>query len=67
MPDVLITENIVGEALDRLRSDLDVVVEPNLWEKRDRLVEEIRSTRALIVRNQTLVTGELISAGWVRW
>lgn len=63
MPDVLITENIIGEEMDRLRHRFASVCEPNLWSEPDRLLEMIPSFRALIARNQTQITRRLIEAG----
>ena len=62
MTDVLVTENIVGDALDVLRRDFDVVFEPDAWRQPQRLRELIAGPRALIVRNQTQVTAELLQA-----
>ena len=61
MPDVLISENIIGEEMDRLRQSCDAVYEPELWKEPDRLAAMIGDFRALIVRNQTLVTRELLA------
>jgi hypothetical protein len=33
MPEVLITENIIGEEMDKLRERFDSVFEPNLWKE----------------------------------
>src|SRR4051812_41485280 len=63
MPDILVTENIAGAEMDKLRNGFDVAYEPALWKTPERLFESIRNVRALIVRNQTRVTSELISAG----
>ena len=61
MPDVLVSEKIVGEPLDALREQFDVSVEPQLWQEPGRLAESIAGVRALVVRNQTQVTAELIA------
>jgi D-3-phosphoglycerate dehydrogenase len=63
MPEVLITENIIGEEMDKLRQRFDSVFEPNLWKEPDRLLAMIPNFRALIARNQTQITRELIEAG----
>ncbi len=63
MPDVLITENIIGEEMDQLRQSFDAVFEPDLWKQPDKLREMLPQFRALIVRNQTQITRELIEAG----
>ncbi|MGH9801911.1 MAG: hypothetical protein ACRD82_16235, partial [Blastocatellia bacterium] len=62
MPDVLITENIIGEEMDKLRQSCDAVFEPELWKQPDKLAAMIGDFRALIVRNQTRVTSELLAA-----
>lgn len=62
MSDVLITENITGAAMDRLRANFDCVFAPELWQQPDRLQAMIADFRALIVRNQTQVTRELLTA-----
>ncbi|MFN0120457.1 MAG: hydroxyacid dehydrogenase [Blastocatellia bacterium] len=62
MPDVLITENINGAAMDALRAEFDAAFEPDLWKQPDRLFAAVAACRALIVRNQTKVTRELIAA-----
>ncbi|MFN0084677.1 MAG: hydroxyacid dehydrogenase [Blastocatellia bacterium] len=63
MPDALITENVSGEEMDLFRRNFDTVYDPDLWKQRDRLLALIPDCRALIVRNQTRVTAELIAAG----
>ena len=63
MPDVLITENIIGEEMDKLRAQFDSVFEPNLWKEPDRLRAMIPNFRALIARNQTQITRDIIEAG----
>jgi D-3-phosphoglycerate dehydrogenase len=63
MPDVLITENIIGEEMDALQRDFHTVFGPNLWEHPEKLRRMIPDFRALIARNQTRITRELIEAG----
>ncbi len=63
MSDVLITENIIGEAMDELRERFDCVFEPLLWKEPDKLRAMIPGFRALIARNQTQITREIIEAG----
>lgn len=62
MPDILVTEQIVGPALDELGRRYEVVVEPGLWAEPAALAERLAGCRALVVRNQTKVTAELIRA-----
>src|SRR6058998_268405 len=61
MRDVLVTENVAGEEMERLRRDFDVALEPDLYKTPEKLRVVLNDFRALIVRNQTLVTAELIS------
>lgn len=63
MPDVLITENILGAEMDALRARFDCTFEPSLWQQPEALHALIGNYKALIVRNQTQVTRELIAAG----
>ncbi len=62
MPDVLISENIIGEEMDKLRQSCDAVFAPELWKEPDKLATMIGDFKALIVRNQTQVTRELLAA-----
>ena len=62
MSEIVVSENIAGEAMTRLRKTHDVAFEPELWQNADRLAEALREVRALIVRNQTRVTASLIKA-----
>jgi D-3-phosphoglycerate dehydrogenase / 2-oxoglutarate reductase len=62
MPDVLITEQIAGAPVEELKRTLEVSSQPELWKDRNGLLSAVRSARALIVRNQTQVTAELIQA-----
>lgn len=63
MADILITENIRGAAVDALASRFDVKFAPDLWKDPVALSRQIGEFRALIVRNQTQVTAELLDAG----
>lgn len=62
MRDILITENIRGAAVDALRARFDVLFLPDLWKDPAGLKTQIGQFRALMVRNQTAVTAELITA-----
>ncbi|MCB1234631.1 MAG: hydroxyacid dehydrogenase [Verrucomicrobiae bacterium] len=61
MPRILVTENIAGKAMDELRAGGDVAFEPELWRDPAALAEALREAEAVIVRNQTRVTAELIA------
>jgi len=63
MPDILISENICGAAVDALSSRFDTTFLPELWKDTTELSNRIRDFRALIVRNQTQVTAELLATG----
>ncbi|MCP4812735.1 MAG: hypothetical protein GY888_09520, partial [Planctomycetaceae bacterium] len=62
MADILVTENIVGAAMDSLRHDFDVAFEPDAWQDPQRLLTLVSQVRGIIVRNQTQVTAPLIAA-----
>ena len=55
MGDVLVSENVSGEAMDALRASFNVTVEPELWKSPDELRRRIADFSAIIVRNQTKV------------
>ncbi|NLX97209.1 MAG: hydroxyacid dehydrogenase [Rhodopirellula sp.] len=61
--DVLVTENIVGEPMEAMRRRLAVGFEPELWKKPEQLADAVAAAKALVVRNQTRVTEDLIRAG----
>lgn len=63
MADILITENIIGPEMDKLRERFETVFEPNLWKEPDKLLAMIPNFRALIARNQTQINRQLIEAG----
>jgi D-3-phosphoglycerate dehydrogenase len=63
MRDILVSENITGAAMDKLRERFDVAFEPDLWRAPDRLKMLASEARAIIVRNQTRVTAEVLAAG----
>jgi D-3-phosphoglycerate dehydrogenase len=63
MPDILISENICGAAVDALSSRFDTTILPELWKDTAELSNRIRDFRALIVRNQTQVTASLLATG----
>lgn len=62
MPDILITEQIAGASIDRLREKFSVTLEPELWKNSAKLKEAIAGCRAIMVRNQTRVTADVIAA-----
>ena len=58
--DILITENIVGDAVEQLRQRWDVEFQPQLWKSEPELQDVAGKAQALIVRNQTQVNRELL-------
>jgi D-3-phosphoglycerate dehydrogenase len=63
MRDILISESIRGAAVDALCTRFDVLSLPDLWNDPASLKTRIGKFRALMVRNQTPVTAELLAAG----
>ncbi len=59
---ILVSENVDGPGLDRLRREHDVRFEPELWQKPVELTARLAAADALIVRNQTQVTRDLLAA-----
>ena len=57
---ILVSENIVGAAMDQLRRDHDVEFAPDLWQRPQDLQQRLATAQAWIVRNQTQVTAPLI-------
>ena len=62
MPDILISENIRGVAVDALSSRFEVEILPDLWKDPAELLKRVGDVRALIVRNQTQVNAEVFAA-----
>ena len=63
MTDILISENISGPFVDALSSKFQISRQPNLWEDQAALLKAVATARALIVRNKTDVSAELLRAG----
>jgi len=62
MPKIIISENITGSAINALRGEHEVVYDPQLWKSPDALKAMLVDATALVVRNQTQVTAELLAA-----
>ncbi|MEY3284146.1 MAG: hydroxyacid dehydrogenase [Acidobacteriota bacterium] len=62
MTEILVSENVAGAAMDRLRAEFATRIEPELWRDPAQLIGQLAGVRALIVRNQTRVTRELLAA-----
>jgi len=58
--DVAVVEEVWGEAFEQLAADLSVRRTPDAWQDQARLAEAVGNARALVVRNKTQVTAELL-------
>ena len=58
---ILITEFMDELAVSKLRQKYEVIYDPSLVERQDAILELIGKTRAIIVRNKTLITKILIN------
>lgn len=61
-PEILITENIGGRWVDELKKKFAVTIEPDWWKAPEKIKARLPECRALIVRNQTRVNADLLSA-----
>jgi D-3-phosphoglycerate dehydrogenase len=59
--EIVVTENVTGVSMQHLRETHDVLFDPTLWQRPDDLVATLQTAQAVIVRNQTQVTRELIN------
>ena len=62
MADIIVSEEIHGAPIDALGNHYEISQAPQLWKSAAQLRTELQSSRALIVRNQTCVTSDLLSA-----
>lgn len=62
MSEIVITEFLDPDAVEQLKADYDVHWDQDLWEKPDELAGLVPPIKALIVRNRTKVTAELLDA-----
>ncbi|MBW1778153.1 MAG: hydroxyacid dehydrogenase [Deltaproteobacteria bacterium] len=62
MPDIVISEFMDQEAVDRTAVDYDVYYDPELVEKEAELKRLLSDARALVVRNRTQVDADLLDA-----
>jgi D-3-phosphoglycerate dehydrogenase len=60
--DLLISEDLEAPAIEELATSYSVIREPLLWKTPSRLKENLRDARTLMVRNQTQVTADVLSA-----
>ncbi len=63
MPDIVISEFMDEAAVDSLRQQFDVLYDPALVDKPEALANSLPHARALIVRNRTQVTNDLLEGG----
>ena len=61
MSKILVTENIIGKQMEILKKTFDVRFDPELWKSPDKLKEIVPDFEALIIRNQTMITSDLIT------
>jgi D-3-phosphoglycerate dehydrogenase/(S)-sulfolactate dehydrogenase len=59
---ILVSEDVWSADFEGLAQEFTVVREPDLWNKKEELAEKISTASALVVRNRTQVTRELIEA-----
>jgi len=59
---VLIPEDLEGSPLETLRGKYEVVQDPDLWRDESALREQVAAVHALMVRNRTQVTEDLLGA-----
>lgn len=62
MADVVISEFMYEPTARSLLAEYDALWDPKLWSKRDELLKEVASARAIVVRNDTLVNVEVLDA-----
>ncbi len=62
MAHIVVSENIVGAAMKSLQADFNVLFDPDLWKDPGKLMGALAAAKALVVRNQTQVTADLIRA-----
>src|SRR4051812_27042982 len=60
--DILVPEDLDAPAIRQLGEKFKLVRDGSLWKDPARLRERIAAARAIIVRNQTQVTAELLAA-----
>ena len=59
---ILVSEDVWSADFDALAQEFTVVREPDLWSKKEELTAKIANATALVVRNRTQVTRQLIEA-----
>jgi D-3-phosphoglycerate dehydrogenase / 2-oxoglutarate reductase len=59
--DVLICEDVEGLAIQKLSSKYAIVRDPTLWKDAPALKEQFSHARAVMIRNQTQITAQLLA------
>ena len=59
---ILISEDVWGAPFEKLGGSFPILREDNLWQDPELLKEKIKDVKALVVRNRTQVTAEIIAA-----
>ena len=59
---ILISEDVWGAPFEKLGGSFPILREDNLWQDPELLKEKIKDVQALVVRNRTQVTAEIIAA-----
>jgi D-3-phosphoglycerate dehydrogenase len=60
--DLLISEDLVSPAIQQLAQKYSTISQPDLWKNLAELKQKIAEARAIMVRNQTKVTAELLAS-----
>ncbi len=60
--DVLVVEDVWGDAFDLSKEQLNFAYHPDLWNLQDDLKEALKTAKALVVRNRTSVSRELLAS-----
>lgn len=63
MPQIVISEFMDQESVDQAAADYDVFYDPDLVDRPDELKKLLAEAEALVVRNRTQVTDELLASG----
>ena len=61
-PDVVVVEDVWGEPLQVLTAELVVHRSPEAWQNPGHLLEALAGARAVVVRNRTQITADLLAA-----
>jgi D-3-phosphoglycerate dehydrogenase len=61
--DILIAEKIGGRWVEQLQKRFNVLLDPELWRSPEKLKAVLPGCRALLVRNQTQVSADIVAAG----